>query len=59
MKKETWVVHAVAECRDCEWNAQGHKNAQAIAAKHAKHHGHLVVVEVGLHSKYDGRKGGG
>ena len=56
MKKTTGVVHAVAHCEDCGWEATNYKNAQALGAKHAKTHKHLVLVEVGLASEYDGRE---
>jgi hypothetical protein len=55
LKKSFGVVHAIAECEDCDWTAFGYKNAQAIAAKHAKVHGHRVHVEVGMDGTYDGR----
>ena len=55
MSKSTWVVHAVAECEDCDFVASNHINAQAIGAKHAMTHHHKVRVEVGLASVYDYR----
>ena len=56
MKKSIWVVHVLAECKDCSWETKNYKNGQAIAAIHAKKHGHLVHYEVGLCGDYDGRK---
>ena len=56
MKKSFGVVHAIATCEDCGWGNQSHKNAQATGAKHAKHYGHKVHVEVGLNGYYNGRK---
>ena len=56
MKKSTWVVHAIFECKDCDKRWEGYKNAQAVGAKHAKHHKHLVHGEVGLAVDYDGRE---
>ena len=58
MKKATWKVHAVATCDDCGKEFQNWKNAQALAALHAKRHKHLVMGEVGLAFEYDGREGG-
>ena len=55
MKKSSGVVHAIATCVDCGWISSNYKNAQAVGAKHAKHYGHLVEVEVGIVSVYDGR----
>ena len=57
MKKSTWKVHAIAECQTCGWTASNYHNAQALAAIHAKSHGHLVTGEVGLAFEYDGRDG--
>jgi len=37
MKKSTWLTHAIFECKDCGKRWEGYKNAQAVAAKHAKH----------------------
>lgn len=56
MKKSIGVVHAVAKCQDCEWEATGYKNAQAIGARHARLHHHFVKVEVTLACEYDGRE---
>ena len=58
MKKSYGVVHGVARCMDCDWNTESHKNAQAIAAKHAKDYGHRVEGELGIAFSYDGRNEG-
>ena len=55
MKKEYGVVHGVAHCLDCDWDTESYKNAQAIAAKHAKTYGHRVEGELGIAFSYDGR----
>lgn len=47
------VVHAVAKCDVCGWEAGNHHNAQALGKLHAMQHGHTVVVEVGLFCKYE------
>lgn len=52
MKKEIWVVHFVGNCRDCTWHNENYVNGQALAAKHAKKHKHLVEFEIGLCGKY-------
>lgn len=49
------VVHGVARCLDCEWRTESYKNAQAISAKHAKHHGHRVEGNLGIAFSYDYR----
>lgn len=56
IKKQTWVSDIIAECQDCPASWNNRKNAQAVAAKHAKKYGHLVRVEIELTSHYDGRK---
>ena len=55
MKKTIGVVHIIAECKDCDWRTESHKNGQAIAAKHAKKYKHLVTVEIGIVVEYDGK----
>lgn len=49
------VVHGVAQCLDCDWHTESYKNAQAIAAKHAKKHGHRVEGSLGIAFSYDYR----
>jgi len=53
MKKQTWPVHAAAECNDCGWTASNWKNAAATAAIHAKAFNHFVRVETVLVSYYN------
>jgi len=48
------VVHAVATCADCGWETHSYKNAQALAARHAKAHGHHVAGELGIAFSYTG-----
>ena len=55
MNKSLGVVHAMAESKNCGWGSQNYMNAQALAAKHAKHYHHKVVVEVTLSGFYDAR----
>ncbi len=53
MKREYGVVHGVASCETCGWSSQSYKNALALAAIHARAHGHRVVGEVGSMFVYD------
>lgn len=39
------VVHAQAECRDCDWTGDNYKNALALASVHARRYGHNTVAE--------------
>ena len=50
------VVHAVVHCEDCDWTTESYKNAQAIAAKHAKKYKHRVTGELGIGFHYDYRE---
>ena len=47
------VVHAIVQYEDCDWHTESYKNAQAIAAKHAKKYGHKVSDELGIAFSYD------
>lgn len=48
------VHHAVATCRDCGWESQDYRTAQANARQHARRKGHRVQVDVGVSYYYDG-----
>ena len=50
------VVHGIATCKDCGKEFQNHKNAQALASKHASDYGHTVNGEVGYAYTYVGFK---
>ena len=54
-KRSFGVVHGIAECSDCDWKTDSYKNAQALAAKHARRYRHRVNGEVGCAYTYDGR----
>jgi len=49
------VVHAIVKCEDCDWGSESYKNAQALAAKHAKKYGHKVRGELGISFSYNYR----
>ena len=55
MIKKCGVVHAIATCETCGKEFSCYKNAQALAAKHAKDKKHKVCGEVGIMFSYDGR----
>ena len=54
MKHTYGVVHANIRCLDCEWEAKSYKNAQAIAAIHARKYKHRVEGEITIQIIYDG-----
>lgn len=45
------LVHHIAGCRNCAWTAYG-RNAQPIAAVHARAKGHTTWVELGFAYEY-------
>jgi len=54
MKRTYGVMHGIATCQDCGWHTESYKNAQALAAKHAKQYGHHVIGEVAYGYSYTG-----
>lgn len=58
VQKNIGVVHAIAIGKNCGVEFMNYRNAQALAAKHAKKYGHLVIGEVALAFEYDGRQPG-
>ena len=50
------VIHAIVQCEDCEWHTESYKNAQALAAIHAKKYKHKVCGELGIGFNYDYRE---
>jgi hypothetical protein len=51
-------VHAIVNCDDCGWKTYSYKNAQALAAIHARAHGHRVLGELAIAFHYDARADG-
>jgi len=56
MERAFGKVHTYAECEDCGWTTDNHKNGQGLAAIHAKKKKHKVKVEIGIAGYYDGRE---
>ena len=50
------VISAIVECEDCDWKTESYKNAQALAAKHARKYRHRVRGELGISFGYDYRE---
>jgi len=44
----------MATCQTCGKEFTSHKNAQALAAQHAKKYGHVVMGEIGYAFEYNG-----
>lgn len=55
MKKSIWVIHFIANCKDCDWHNENYKNGQALSAKHAKKYRHLIHYVISLAGKYNGK----
>ena len=53
MKRDYGVIGCIAECLTCGWKTESYKNGQAIAARHARAHGHRVEGEVTAAFEYD------
>ena len=56
MKKRVGVISSIFTCDDCGRVFECYKNAQALAAKHAKHYKHRVDGEVCIGVSYNGNK---
>lgn len=56
MKYTYSAVHALVLCKDCGWESSSYKNAQALAATHARKYGHHVEGELGIAFSYTGDK---
>jgi len=41
------LVHGIAECKVCAWRCEDYLTVQRKAADHARHKGHVVIVELG------------
>jgi hypothetical protein len=48
-----WLVHAVADCRDCDFSEHDYKIAVQKGRQHAKKTGHCVIVETGYCQIYN------
>ena len=48
-----YLIHAIASCRDCDWEEEGYKVAQKKAREHAKKTGHTVDIETGYIQTYN------
>lgn len=57
--RESWLMHAMFRCDNCDWEAGYFSTATDLARKHAKKTGHDVTGETGYHVKYFGAKNHG
>lgn len=51
-----YIVHFIAECKDCNWHTEDFITGQKAASEHARKHGHFVIAETGHYCEY-GTKG--
>jgi hypothetical protein len=47
-------VHAMADCRNCDWHCGDFQTADREGREHSRQTGHVVVVELGLAQHYVG-----
>lgn len=47
------LIHAIAQCQDCDWDEEDYKVAQKKAREHAIKTGHTVDVETGYWHQYN------
>jgi hypothetical protein len=47
------VVSCTAECSDCSWTYESHKNGLALASQHARRTGHEVRADQALVVTYN------
>lgn len=52
MLKKKGLIHAIAECKDCNGRWEWFLTAQKLAAAHAKKTGHRVILELGYFVEY-------
>ncbi len=45
-KTKSGCIACVANCRDCDWEYESHKNGLALAAQHHDRTGHVVNIEI-------------
>lgn len=55
--KRPWLIHAIANCTDCNWQEDDYHIAVRKGRDHAKRTGHKVSVETGYAQIYNDRKG--
>jgi hypothetical protein len=48
-----WVMHVMANCRNCDWSSHDYQKGQAEAARHARKTGHEIEGELGYAFRYE------
>lgn len=54
---ESWCVHVIVACEDCDWESGDFLTGREKAAEHARKHKHKVRGEAGYAIVYDHREG--
>ena len=52
MRVSKWLIHAIAECKDCDWRCEDYLNAQRLTREHAAKTGHTVAIDLGYAAEY-------
>jgi len=47
-----WLVHGIADCRECGWSEQDYKTVQEKARAHVQKTGHKVTADLGYAVEY-------
>jgi len=47
------LIHAIAQCSDCDWTEEHYLKAQNEARKHYLKTGHQIIVETGSTFTYE------
>ena len=45
--RRPWLIHSLADCRDCDWSATNWQTAVKEGREHARKTGHEVELETG------------
>lgn len=53
--KGPWLVHAIAQCSDCDWEEMSYRIAVKQGREHARKTGHEVIVETGYAQIYNSK----
>lgn len=48
-----WIVHAIADCKECDYEDTDFRTAQRTARNHALKTGHEVHIETGYAQYYN------
>ena len=53
MSRDKWLVHAIAQCADCDFEETDYHSAQKLGRDHHIKTGHQVTIETGYCQIYE------